>query len=219
MLVLWAPVGGPAADLGSPERGPVARAAPVGAALLHEVSRVRAPAADQNLDGATDAARQPPELVGGQLVTWPERREAGPPQDLVHQEVAETGQPRLVHEPGLERGSGSVPHGQDGAELADTDPPGLGSERGLVGVELGPAKTPGVVQGQLAAPFERDAQAHGPLGARVRRVAEALDRRGAIDDEAAGHPEAQAEHGTAVGLRRRVDQEQLPPPADSGDAV
>src|SRR5579863_5528990 len=98
------PVGGPATDLSPTKGGAVKWAMPRWAALLHQVTGVGTAANGQVLDRLADGPRQPSLLNRVERVAGANGREGGPPQDLVDEQVAQSGEARLIHEAGLECG-------------------------------------------------------------------------------------------------------------------
>src|SRR4051794_27469526 len=96
-----AAVGGPAADGPSLERGTVARAATAPLTRLLEVTAVRPAEGQQRRQRATDPPLQAADLGVGQRTGGPGRIEPRAPEALVSQQVAEAGDPALVHQPGL----------------------------------------------------------------------------------------------------------------------
>ena len=73
------------------------------AAGLHEAAGVDAAVADRVARGGAQMAAQEVELLGAQLSRDPARGEAGAPERLVGEQVADAGDRALVEQPGLER--------------------------------------------------------------------------------------------------------------------
>jgi hypothetical protein len=86
-----------------------------------------------------------------------------------------------------------------GAELVAADERGVRADAGQVGLQAHAAETPLVAQGQQPAVLEADREAV-PL--RAVRPHQAVPRGDVVDDDAARHPEVDAEVGplAAVGL-------------------
>jgi hypothetical protein len=91
----------PAADAADLQGGAVPGTQAIEGDGLAGVARVTAPTRRQVGDHTTDRPMEPPELRRGQAAGGPGRVEAGGEQDLVRQQVADTGDPRLVEQPGL----------------------------------------------------------------------------------------------------------------------
>ena len=131
-------------------------------------------------------AAQAVELLGAQLAGRAARVQAGAPQDLVGQQVADAGTHGLVHEPRLQR-RGPAAHAR--AELVARDLGGVGPEarRGRAPGARGPA-------GACRA---------GRAGRRPRSAATKRSQprgRGLlVDRDAPGHAEVQAEHRPVAG--------------------
>src|SRR5438105_76879 len=101
-LVLRAPPRGAAADAVADEGGAVLRADAFGDAFGHEVAGVGAAPVEEVLHRLAKVALETAELVVGERPGLAPRVDAGSPQRLVGGQVADAGQPGLVHEPGLE---------------------------------------------------------------------------------------------------------------------
>ena len=108
------------------------------------------------------------------------RVEAGLPQRLVGEQVADPGEHRLVEQPRLERRRAT---GQPLAELGDADLPGVRPERVEVGVEHGACQPALVEEPQDGAALEGDGEAV-PLG--LAAAAAAPDRVAALDGGPSG---------------------------------
>ncbi len=78
--------------------------------------------------------------------------DAGPPQHLVAEQVAEPGDARLVHEHGLDRRSAP---GDDRPQLGQRQVERVGTEAVFVGIELHRAQPARVAQVEAAAVGER----------------------------------------------------------------
>ena len=85
-------------------------------------------------------------LVAGQPACWTVRIQAGPPQDLVDEEVAQPGDPGLVEEPGLER---CERRPERGAELRDGERRRVRTEPADVGVEFERTEPSGITDAEL----------------------------------------------------------------------
>src|SRR5438034_6138583 len=90
-LLARAPPGGAAADAVALERGPAAGAAASRAPLRIEAAGVGAAGTDRVADSRPHLAPQPVQLVLAQLARRAAGGELGPPQDLVDEQVAQTG--------------------------------------------------------------------------------------------------------------------------------
>jgi hypothetical protein len=96
-----------------------------------------------------------------------------------------------------------------GRTISAVDPEPL-----LVGIQLDAAEAAGVPHPEVAAAGEAQDQAVPRLLLPPARVQELVDAGAAVDQQTAGHPEAQAEHrAVAVG----VEQEQLADAAGGGE--
>ena len=110
--------------------------------------------------------------VGDSEPGRPSRIEPGPPQQLVGEQVAETGQARLVHQPGLQR---SAAPAQDAAELGGTDIARVGAQAFLVGIELHAAEASRVLHPQGPAAVEVHGEALPRRVSTVARVLQLVD--------------------------------------------
>ena len=142
---------------------------------------------------------------------------AGPPQDLVGQQVAHAGQALLVHQPRLERGDRARPRRrrQRGAHVGERGRQRVGPEPVLVGRQLEGAEAPRVVQLERAPVDEVHPGPHPLLVEDARAVAQPVERLLAVDDQPARHAEADAERRPAVG----VEQHELAPAPRLGELV
>ncbi len=135
MLVERTPVGGAASHGGHRELCAVAWATPVPVAFLLKLAHVRpTPAAQLTQRGAQGLVQMRELLVveGGAA----SRVEAGPPEDLVDQEVAQAGQTLLVHEARFQRCGRSGPCGRypkGGGQLGPGHGQRIGAQPALVG--------------------------------------------------------------------------------------
>ncbi len=121
------------------------------------------------------------------------RGDPGLPQDLVGEQVADAGDRSLVEQPRLDR---SAPAADQPPELVAPDIGGVGADVAEVRVEDRAAEAAPVAQREARAVVELDGEAVPP-----GRVA------GAVEHDATGHAEVQAERGPVVGLQ----PQELPP--------
>jgi hypothetical protein len=138
-------------------------------------------------------------LVRGQAPGGPGRMDAGPPQDLVGQQVADPGDPVLVQQMGLDRGR-SNGHGRP--ELGRGDPLRVRAERFDRRVEPHAAQPPGVDQHQPSPVLERQREAGpavvaGPAAPLPVVAAVDLGPARAGDDDLARHPEVDPQRDRA----------------------
>ena len=150
------------------------------------------------------------QLVRGQRPGRAGRVEAGPPQHLVGDEVADAGQPGLVHETGLQ---GRLAGGEEGGEVARREAHRVGAEAVLVGVELDRAQPPRVPHAEVA-PIEAQDEAVPLLELAIGGKGEVGDGGHPVDHQPPSHPEVEADDG-AVG----VDQQELSAAAGPGDGT
>src|SRR6478672_1991830 len=155
-LVERARVGGATSDCAAQERGTVLRAVETGSPGRREVAGVRTPPLPEDPQVVPDGPVQALHLVVGQFVGGPGRVDAGPPQRLVAQQVAEAGDAGLVHDHGLDRRPAL---GADGAELRQREVEGVWAEPVLIGVKLHRAESARVAQEHGAAVGEGDTEA------------------------------------------------------------
>ena len=116
-----------------------------------EPPRRRGSAACRGSPGAAAAISSSVEVVGGASGI-----DAGPPERLVAEQVAEAGDARLVHEHRLHRRPAP---GGDRAQLREREHERVGTEAVLVGIELDRAEAARVAQVHGAAVGERHAEA------------------------------------------------------------
>ncbi len=134
--------------------------------------------------------------------------DAGPPQRLVAQQVAEAGDARLVHEHGLDRRPAL---GADRAQLGQREVERVGAEPVLVGVELDCAEAARVAQEHGAAVGERHAEAVPRGIGLVARVEERVAGGFVVDEHTSAHAEVQAEHSASE--LDEVEEDELAAPA------
>ena len=213
LLVLGAGVGGAAADGPAQELGAVARAVTPGLAPGHVVAGVRATAACQHPQRGRDRAGERLHLVVAQRVRGPGGIDAGPEERLVGEQVAEPGDPGLVHQHRLD---GSAARGHLLAEDWETECECVHAESVLVRVELRGSEPARVAQVQRPAVGEPHAEAQPRRVVAVRRVEQWVACGLAVDDDPPAHPEVERERRTA-GVR--VEQEELAAPARVGEPV
>src|SRR5262245_66243210 len=99
----WARVRGATADGASLELGPVLRATTASNARHLQPSEMRAAAGQQIVDGAAQVPVQPPSLRRFERSGSTGGIETRSPQDLVDEQVAESGHAVLIHQPSLQR--------------------------------------------------------------------------------------------------------------------
>ncbi len=156
-----------------------------------DLQRVHAVVLQRGPERVPHGPQQVALLIGGQAPGGPGRVDAGPPQDLVGQQVADPGDPVLVQQMGLDRGR-SGGHGRP--ELGRGDPLRVRAQRLDRRVEPHPAQPPGVDQHQPAPIRERQREAGpavvaGPAAALPVVAAVDLGPAGVGDDDLARHPE------------------------------
>ena len=159
-LVGRTPVGRSPAHDGTSELGPVAGASSTGPALLHELAHVRPTPATEPAQSRANGLVQHPQFG---VAEWGATLgiQAGPPQHLVGQEVADAGQSCLIQQPGLERGRAAGPRrrpGQSLPELGQGDGERIGPESALVGRQLQRAEAAGIVHPEMPPVGEADAR-------------------------------------------------------------
>src|SRR5215207_94108 len=138
VLVLRAPAGRAAADLGGRQLRAVAGADPAGP-RPGELAAAGAAGLEGAADGRPDGPPQPGQLVGIEIDAAPAGVDPGPPQGLVGQQVAHPGQRLLVEQAGLDRGPAApdqVP------EPRQRHPHGVRAEPPAGRVEGHPAEAP-----------------------------------------------------------------------------
>ncbi len=142
----------------------------------------------------------------------------GPPEDLVGQQVADTGQALLVHQARLQRCRRPVvprTNCEGRPELGQRHAERVGAETPHVGRQLEGAETAGVVHRQIATVLEGDAGPHPLLLEDPGPVAQPVESLVSVDHQASGHAEAHAE-GRPV---RGVEQEELAPSTRLGEGA
>ena len=140
------------------------------------------------------------------------RIDAGPPEGLVAQQVAEAGDARLVHDHRLHRRPAP---GGDGAQLRQGEVEGVGTETVLVGIELDRAEPARIADEHRATVGERHPEAVPRGIGLVAGVAKRIAGGFVVDQHAAAHAEVQAEH-CATG---DVDEDQLPATAGGDERL
>ena len=117
--------------------------------------------------------------------------EPGPPQDLVGQQVADARDPRLVEQPRLERRRAACRAPRRGR------PPSASRASGPKRPSSGSSATPPSRRGSRIRSSDAVGEPQGeavPAGlVATARVLEPVDGGGAVDEQAAGHAEAQAQ--------------------------
>ena len=161
----------------------------------NDLQRVHPAVLQRDPDRVPQGPQQVALLIGGQAPGGPGRMDAGPPQDLVGQQVADPGDPVLVQQMGLDRG-GSGGHGRP--ELGRGDPLRVRAERFDRRIEPHPAQPPGIDQHQPAPVRERQREPGPPVVARFPAalpVVAAVDLGPARigDDDLARHPQVDPE--------------------------
>ena len=135
--------------------------------------------------------------IGARLVEDGRSRiEVGSPQDLVGEHVAESGDPRLIEEHGLDRRP-STDHGA--AEVGSADVQCIGTEPGSEVRSPDAGEPPRVRHDQLAA-TEGEAESQPSLVV-GRPIGQFADRRYAVHDHPARHPEMDVD-GNLAGVNR-----------------
>src|ERR1700722_869902 len=97
-----APPRGPAPDRRADQLGPVPRAATARPALRAEIAGMGPAAGDELGQAGAQLAVEAADLERAEAPGRAQRREAGPPEDLVGDEVADAGDAALVEQPGLD---------------------------------------------------------------------------------------------------------------------
>ena len=177
--------------------------------MLKQVAGVAPTPTIHLVQRASDHPVEVPGLVGIQAARHSERRQAGPPQNLVDQEVPETGQTPLVQKSGLQR---PPPTGQRHPQLNNAERPRIGTEQTEVGFQLGTPKSSGIIDPQSPSPAEPQPE---PLPCGIRpppSPLQILNGRPTIDQQSSGHPEPQAQRRTTG-----IQQQDLSVPPGRGD--
>src|SRR6476469_1766861 len=147
-LLRRAPEGRPAADGGALHLGAASRAQGAAPACGDDVAGMGPAAADGRARRRAHLAAQAVELLGAQPAGRAARIQAGAPQDLVGQQVADARHHGLVHEARLQR-RGPAAHA--GAEVVAADLGGVGAYGVEVGLQARAAQAALVAQGEPAA--------------------------------------------------------------------
>jgi len=172
---------------------------------------VTAAASRHDRQPASDGPRHHTDLLGRHRPGGPVRVETGPPQDLVHEPVAESGDRRLVEEHRLQR---RPPPGQRGAQLPLGEREGVGPEPLHEPLQQHPPEPARVVQAKAPAVGQSD---DPPIPHRVvgdRAVGQALDGCDLVDQQPTRHAEVDADGRTV-----RDDEEQLAAPVKRLDGA
>ena len=190
--------GGPPTDLPADERGAVPGAQAVERRRLAHVAGVAAAPgaqvgqhlADGGVEGATRSSGDSP--PAGRAGSRPARHRISSASRLPIPATRAWSSSRAL--------SGAVLAPRAGVELGRRQRQRVGAEPRLVGVERHAAEPPGVAQAQLGAVGEAQREAVPARLVAAARVLQPLDRRGPVDQQAAGHAEAQPEP-EPVGVR------------------
>ena len=162
-------------------------------------------------EGAAEVAVEAAHLGRRQRAGRSERGQAGPPQHLVGDQVADAGHPGLVEQPGLQRGRrpGQGPAQAGGAERR--------RRRARGGTTSGSRVTPPSRRGSWTTsrpPSAKVTDHRSHAGSyRVGGVEEPADGVVAVDEQRSRHPEPHADHRAVVD----VEQEELADPAGPGE--
>jgi hypothetical protein len=155
-------------------------------------------------------------LTGIEGVGGAGRIETDAPQDLVDEEVPETGDTRLIHEDGLQGRTRGCHHA---AQLGEGELHGVHPETVLVRIELDRTEATRVAQRQSPAVDEAHRETM-PLGdIAVARIPERIAGSITVDHHAAAHAEMQPDHW-ATGLCDPigVEEQLLAAPAGRDEA-
>jgi hypothetical protein len=166
----------------------------------NEPQRVHAPAPDRGLDHGVGGTPQPLLFRTGQAADGTARMDAGLPEDLIGQQVADPGDPVLVQQPGLDRRG--RPHAQGRPELGRRDPLRVRAQLVHRRVQPDAAQPPGVDQHEPATVGEEQrepgpAVVPGPALALPVVAAVDLGPAGVGDHDLARHPEVDPERDRA----------------------
>jgi hypothetical protein len=112
-----------------------------------EVAHVRTAPRLQLGHGRADLTMQPAPFSGRERSSRPRRIEAGAPQGFVREEVAETCDSALVHQPGLERSHARI---ERIGQLSVADRGGVRAKTIFVGIELHAPEAARIVDAQVA---------------------------------------------------------------------
>ena len=157
-----------------------------------------APSLPQPIEPGPDVAVEPPDLVLAQAPRRPLRVQPRPPEDLVGEQVAQAGDPVLVHQAGLQR-RGALP--QCGPQLAQGEGQGVGTEQLLIGVQDDPTQSPGIPHAEMAAADELEGEPVPRRLVPVAAVDQVVQGGCVVDHEPARHPEAQAQDRPLAPIR------------------
>ena len=163
--------------------------------------------------GGPQVAVQPPLLGRVERSGRPGRVEAGSPQDLVGQQVADAGDAGLVEQSGLQRRPAGV---ERVAQLPEGQVHGVEPEAGLVRVQLHPAESSGVADDQLAT-LARSARRGDPTSDRSGRAV--YSRRAMAGSPSTNTAPVIPNRTPTVGPSLDVEQQQLADPAVGGEAT
>lgn len=181
--------------------------------LLHEVPGVRSASAPEHPQGFANPSIQLRSFLGIEGARGARRIQPGSPQHFVGQQIAETGDPRLVHQDGLERSTTGL---HQRRELRGGQRQRVHAKALFVGIELDRSQSPRVTEQQRPARAEPYREP-GPARIRVTlEVIQPIVRGAPVDEHSAGHPEVQTEHRTgAIG----VEEQQLAAPAGGNESA
>ena len=117
------------------------------------------------------------------------------PQHLVGNQVADASKARLIHDPRLHR---RVAATENPGQILGRDAARIGPEPGLIGVQLHCTQPARVPHAEVTAVDKPDTEAVPASQFPVAGIHQVIDARRTVDNEAAAHPEVQAEGRAAA---------------------
>ena len=171
-----------------------------GPALVHEVASVGTAPGRHLEKRGPQMAVEAPDLGRRERARRPSGRQSGPPQDLVGDQVTDTSDASLVHEPGFE---GRPAPGQGAGQLAERDTGRVVTQSRFRRVQLDSAQPTRVTNAQMAPVREGDPETVIPFQGLVAGISQASDPGSTVHKQPTAHAEAQTEDRAGGALRSR----------------